>query len=461
MPLTAEVQEAVDFLVRNGQLSDRDLTRRILHEGIATRVYGPIFSGMVEYGADLVRAGNLDPHAAAKGLEIAGILYTVANGRYLSQEHHLSGEALTRHQEEVLRGNLTLIDERVAVSRENSIMQVIEADAAYRGDRDDRGYQGAVAASNYGLIFEQQTMTSGAGITERLRANSPTTWQTISYSGMTHLDASNAHIAQTLEGICLYASIRTPQKARVRIIDIGSGHGATVAAIIQTIKMRGNIDTMPEIAMTCLEQTPHFYDQLAQYTQGPDGAIALDLDAVEAHSNDEDFSQFGALTTMYSNAPGALRSLDIKSMDGNDEIVVLTANYVFHRLASDKKQEIMEKFSQLQNVVFLIGDLVEDTSVINRRHFNAAANGPQNTGNRSTTESFTRAGYEVINIAQFQPCAIDPDLAQHLVPDSINPDRDGHFWIAVKGDLARASLGLVNAPSERNAVVGKALFATL
>ncbi|HMS24486.1 MAG TPA: hypothetical protein PKB15_02155 [Acidimicrobiia bacterium] len=451
-----EADDAIEFLVRNGELNDRDLTRSVLERGVRTIVYGPYLSRMCMCARDQIEAGRLDAHASAKGLGIASTLYQVSNRSYLAQELHISGDALVEHQKAILAGELHRVDPQFAMTVPNAIHQVITADLAFCGDTDDRGYQGAVAAANYGAIFRDQTMTSGVGITERLRANSPATWENDSYTAMSHLDISNANIAQTLEGILLYASLRTPQRARVRIFDVGSGHGATDAAFIQTIKLRGRITNMPEVAITCLEQTPHFYDDLVEFTQGPDGARVLGLEPIQVSVNGGHLSQFGALATVFGNAPTALAGLDISHMGGKDEIIVVTANYSFHRLASDKKREIIEKFSQMENVIFLVGDLKQNISWINLESFDIAANGPPNTGNRKTTELFSRS-YGVIDLAEAIPCGIDSRIAERLVLDSITPGCDGHLWIAVKGALAWSSLGLVSAPSEINQVISDSL----
>lgn len=102
----------------------------------------------------------------------------------------------------------------------------------------------------------------------------------------------------------------------------------------------------------------------------------------------------------------------------------------------------MKLFSRLPNIIFIIGDLAQNTSPINRRYFNLAANGPLNAGNRSLTHNFERFGYSVVDLDRFRPAALDPRLARRLAHD--HKYEDGHLWIAHRGRNAYEALNLVN-----------------
>jgi hypothetical protein len=413
---------------------------------------------MVQYAKDFVDQGNFNKRQTAIGLEIAAELYVRSNGRYFNQPHHLSPDQLRRHHDNVLRGDLTRVDSEDAMTVPNSVQQVIDADLALSGDREGIGYQASLRAANY-TLFRDQTMTSGSRITAKLEgSDSPYNLQRASYGAMNHLDTSNAILGDIVEGIVEYSVVKGSRQ-RIRIFNIGAGHGATDAAMDHSIRHRIGLENLPPIAKTCIETTPQFMDELVFFTDGPFGAESIGLSMQLAPHPGKTSSEFGFTSLAFADVLQYLRGLDMSHMGGADETAVVVANYAWHTMPSDLKFEIMQKFAEhFDNVVFVIGDLMQNTSLINSQYFNMAANGPLNTGNRLLSQLFTKAGFLVIDPAEHLPASIDRKLTSNIVTDSIDPLRDGHLWLAVKGDRALASLALT---SGHGRVLGRTREASL
>lgn len=132
-------------------------------------------------------------------------------------------------------------------------------------------------------------------------------------------------------------------------------------------------------------------------------------------------------------------------MTREDEITVITANYAWHRLTSVQKAKITRLFCQASNPIFIIGDLAENTSVINKRYFNLAANGPLNCGNPNLRNIFGNWDYyySLLDLEKQRPASLDPRIAKRLLQD--NKKNDGHLWIAHYGKHTWEALNLVNA----------------
>ncbi|MFN8016323.1 MAG: hypothetical protein U0R17_06935 [Acidimicrobiia bacterium] len=442
-----ETYDALQFLVdpSRSRLEDRDLTRERILAGLSTAIYGDPFGQVIRYAKQLVVDGHYSSLQMAVGLEIAGSLYERANARYLDQDNPITGEALAKHHEAVRNGGLTPVDAAYAMNVPNCVDQVIQADRAFRGDTI--GAQAAVSAANYGAIFSNTTMTTGSRITEKLRGKeSPYELDEVSYSGMTHLDSSNLIIGNTVEGIIEHSILVHGAAQSIRVFDIGSGHGATLAAIMHSVASRIK-GPLPLLAFTGIEATPVFYKELCEFMKGPFGAACVDLDLNLTDSSDNCISQFGEINLVQGDVSEAIRNMVQLPLHKPSETTVVVANYAFHRLPSDKKNEIIKKFADQENVIFVIGDLMQNTSFINARHFNLAINGPLNTGNRSLIQHLAQNGFQVIDPADGIPLAVDQRLGKNIVGDSIDPLKDGHLFIAVKGERALAALGLVTYDS--------------
>lgn len=404
-------------------------------------LYGPYFSAMVNHAAEMVEQGLVDdPQITGRALGIVAELYTRANRRY--DRKPWPKKVLKEHQYNVLHGILKPVEEKYRTTRAEGIRQVRAANALLTGEVD--GVESEISRYNYGGCFFGKGTMADASRT-LLRGDSDDLIENNDHSAMPHLSISNYVIGQTIASIMKFAKERDDVK--VRVFDYGSGHGATLAAIFRSINRFGAVMDPSRVAFTAIETTKPFFDTLLNFARNKrKGAPSIGLKVSKARNGSDDFSRFGFLTAVYGDAPAAFKRLNKKGMGGKDEIIVLDANYVNHRIPDDKKAEILGSVRDCENVVIAFGDLIRNTSIINRGLFNRGANGPVNCGNEQLRELLEAEGFEIIDLAREKPELLEDSLADRMVHDDIDPDKDGHAWIAVRGALARESLGL--APRE-------------
>jgi hypothetical protein len=436
--MTSKENPAVQALIEVTNLND--LSRIRLEKGAGSRVYGPFVERMALHAVTKIESGALDPQPAVKALEIASALYLSSDKRYSQNPHAIRGDALKRHQANVLGGDIVLVPKEAATAPEEGIAQVVFANDMLRAVNSK--VEAALSDINYGSLFRMQTMAGATRTLDRREIDDLLESMSTSQEAMPHLSVSNWAIGQTVAGI--YEYLGRSQVGRLRIIDIGSGHGATTAAETNSIVHVDGIDRRPEIAITALETTTEFYKELATFAENDHAASALDLERVRLNKgSDESISTFGTLTTVNDDAVEVMKKADMSEWADENDITVVTANYSFHRLPQSSKDAILERFSHLPNVVFIVGDLAQNTSVINRRYFNLAANGPLNPGNRNLTKRFGKFGYDLVDLEKQKPMSLDQRLAKRLSDDHRN--NDGHLWIAYKGAVAAEALQLQSA----------------
>ncbi|MDO8553710.1 MAG: hypothetical protein Q7S22_02795 [Candidatus Micrarchaeota archaeon] len=436
MPTGAERTETLQYL-QDTAPQNPDV-RHELEAGLATRVYGPYLGRMLDYGAGRIMDGTLSHNSVISALVIAAKLYQAADQDYATQENTLTDEELATHQTNVLNGDIVPVSEEQAVSYGNSVAQVERADNVFYDQPDE--VQAALAEINYGAFFGPQTMASAARTLDRRGVNKLVSTPKEDMEAMPHLTVSNWAIGQTLAGIYRNVSrlIRSP---RIRVIDIGSGQGATLAAITNSLSSE-EVDNKPVLSITGVEVTKGFYDDLSNFTETDQGASSLGLRPVRYRPEDgTSISEPGTITTINADAVQALKNLD--TLGDPNQLTVITANYSLHRLGRRKKMEILDFISQTPNVIFLIGDLAQNTSEVNRRYFNLGVNGPLNAGNLYLRELFESFGFDVARLDTERPDSLDPRLAKRLASD--DKLKDGHLWIAHRGALTAGALNLMAA----------------
>lgn len=435
---TPEVLTPLDSLDRTIRL-DPDIKREI-KRGLETLIYEPYLAEMVNYAAAGVRDGKLDGEIVDLALCDAAMLFHFADQDYREgKEHPLSGELLAKHQANVLAGKIELVPPEFTTTLQQGIRQVQRANQLLTVPE----IQATLAAINYGAFFRPQTMASATrtlldrGKIDKLLATVDSTQE-----AMPHLSVSNWAIGQIVAGV--YRHLAQSSSGRLRIVDIGSGHGATIAAITSSIGSLEGISRRPELAITGLEVTPEFYDELVEFAQKDEGIAGLNLtqDSVIGASQPI-ISRFGTLTTARGDALNILQRSKLGSGVQDSDITVVTANYSWHRLSSRAKADIMSMFRSLPNMIFIIGDLAQNTSIINSRYFNLGVNGPLNCGNLDLQHQFEQYGYFVVNLERQRPASLDPRLANRISRD--DKTNDGHLWIARWGREAFDALNLAPA----------------
>lgn len=428
-----EIVETVQFLQETAP-QQPDLQRE-LEAGLATRVYGPFLERMIDYGRASILHGTLDTESAVNALVIASRLYQAADQDYATQDRVLTDEELEAHQANVLEGKIVLIPEEAQVSYQNSVRQVERADNAFYDLPSS--VQAALADINYGAFFKPQTMASAKRTLDNREIAK--LLETGGQEAMPHLTVTNWAIGQTLAGI--YERAATLQVPRIRIFDVGSGQGATIAAVTNSIA-KVESSYKPLLSITGLETTRGFYGDLAAFAENDPAAKSLGLEPVRYDPNSgESISEPGKLTLVKSDAVSALKGVDM--LPDSDNLTIVTANYSFHRLGRREKMEILDTLGHVPNIIFVVGDLAMNASPVNRKYFNLGVNGPLNAGNLYLDGTFQSFGYDVLNLDDLKPKSLDSRIAKRLSDDDKN--KDGHLWVAHRGALAAAALDLVAA----------------
>ena len=102
--MNVENIEALELLRQTIRL-DPDTQREIKH-GLATPTYGPYLAKMLWHAAEGVQNGTLNIEFVEPALGAAAMLFHLADKDYRTGQNPLSGEALARHQANVLAGKI-------------------------------------------------------------------------------------------------------------------------------------------------------------------------------------------------------------------------------------------------------------------------------------------------------------------------------------------------------------------
>ncbi len=432
-----EAKKSVEALINAGGAHNIKY-KKAMRAAPDLSLYGPFFSAMVNHAAELVEQGIVeDPRITARALAITAELYTRANRSY--DRKPWPKKVLEKHQYNVLHGNPSPVDEQYRTTAAEGIRQVRAANALLTGEED--GVESEISRYNYGGCFFGKGTMADASRT-LLRGDTDKLIENDEHTAMPHLSISNYVIGQTIASVMKFAQGR--EDVKVRIFDYGSGHGATLSAIFSSINRFGAVVDPSRVAFSAIETTKPFFDKLQNFVRNKRrGAPSIGLKVSKARNGSNDFSRFGFLTTVFGDAPAAFKRLIKEGMGGKHEIIVLDGNYVNHRLPDNKKTEILGSVRECENVVIAFGDLIRNTSIINRGFFNRGANGPVNCGNEQLREILEAEGFEIIDLNVETPELLEESLADRMVRDDIDPDKDGHIWIAARGALARESLGLM------------------
>lgn len=421
------------WLTESGIAVPRDFGRR-LDAGISHDIFGPVVASNVEHS----RVIKVEPELAYNAANTLMRLTARSEVMYRQDREQARGTApgeaysscefkdarLDLHHN-LATGNPVKIPERFAMTAGEGLRQVKAADATLTeaGTEVSR----VLANGNYSLYFSNATMLSGAEIPS---TSLDDVIESRSEAQMPHLTRSNYIIGQ------LARHFAAQRQGRLTIIDTGSGTGPTLATIVAGI---GEVSDFTGISINSVESNPDFYGVLEDF------AIEA-MAKIQGLNHDYGFAKgmeaFGSSEDLFS-----LAHLDIAELaagldvlpSGRQDVAVVTANYVWHRLTSGLKNRLVERVdNRTNNSIFLIGDLMQNGSEINRRYFNLGNNGPLNAGNLELRQIFEDNGYTVIKLGLDEaPAGLHPKLLEAVIADA---DNDGHFWIAYKGDEAQRVL---------------------
>lgn len=391
----------------------------------AARLMEPDYQGRLKFGSEqhqarLIMAGIRFLCEAALGTEQR---YRRFHPGFIDGDGFRDSISLL--EDDVRQGIIIKIPPQFWMTPYEGEHQVRTADAAF--SRIGPTVQWLMAILNY-RTFTGKTMLAGTarlqqGLSEGLDLTKLDE-QDPDHAQMPHLQLSNRAMRELVKAIFE----RTTAYEPISLIDLGSGTGGTLAEIILGLceATEAQKDEGTRIVrIHGIEGTPEFAEEL----QGKFFGLAKGL--LAQHDRSLDVRQF---EIHEGNIPVALQELGLE-VSGQKGITVVTANYVFHRLATPVKARILKYLADhCENIIFLIADLEKNASEVNRGDFNFRDNGLLNTGNVGLKYLLGRTGFMMFDLDQFTaPRAMNSALAKKIGEGTTS---DAFFYVAYKGPEA-------------------------
>lgn len=405
-----------------------------LFNGVQDSIYGHILASAV----DLLSQDGTEPEKALEIADITAGLAAHSSDIYRANEEGarpVSSTDIDRNpefvdgladlqEEMVLRGSFKFMPFDWGFTAGEGRQQVIKADRALGNAGHDVGTW--LANFNYDY-FTGSSMANGQDL---LHATIDEVMARQGTEKMPHLMRSNWAIGQ------IVSHIAARREGKLNILDIGSGTGGTVAAIVSGLKEAGQFEG---VSIRAIEPHPGFVGQLKTFTPEIMAAIH-EVDPDFRYVDDEDAKQVesGSFGIIHANMLDAVDML--KGMpNGPKDVTVITSNYAQHRIPTLYKKLFLQKLERNLgqagrkdvNVAALVFDLWANGSNFNRLSANFWPNGIFNTGNLITPIVFREAGYVGRNLTSFNvPPTVGSMLVKRLVQDSGD---DGKSFMAHKG----------------------------
>lgn len=328
--------------------------------------------------------------------------------------------ALSQLEDDVRQGIINKIPPQFWMTELEGKLQVETADGAFSSL--DPEVQYVMAMLNY-ETFTGKTMLTGTACLERGLQDGLvfTQWdeKDPEQAQMPHLQLSNRAMRELVRAIVE----RTPADLLVQLIDLGSGTGATLAEAVL-----GLCDGADPVAGSQLARI-HGIEGSPQFVWELQGEFSMHvrslLDKTSASLYVDQFE------IHEGNIPFVLEKLGLE-VSNYASMTIVTANYVFHRLATPVKARIFKYLARhCENIIFLIADLKENASEVNRGYFNFRDNGLLNTGNIGLRKLLGSAGFSVFDLNQSTaPKTMNLALAKKI---GQGPTSDAFFYVAYKG----------------------------
>lgn len=406
------------------------------HRALADQHYGFIMEDNLRAATELINSGadQLPIDELPLAMHTLATLLGASGEDYRDCSVTPSSSIWETHINNVREGRIQLLPFSFWMSALSGRRQAQRADEAL--DTASTGVEHLLAALNYQIYFKPQTMAGAA----RTLSRSPEIVATSEeLEAMPHLSVTNWTIGQTAQHV--YEQLARQPHGSLRIIDMCSGTGATLAAITNRLAIAQNGGTTLDgsrIGIVGFEATPAFYEQLgADYLASADGQLkALGINTSNMVSGDRfsNHANTGEITVVEGDVVKEIEKLDFSDMTQQD-VVLGTVNYGFHRLSTGRKLAIMRSLAKAPNSIICIGDLRQNGSAVNRGYFNLANNGPLNAGNINLEDILKANGYHTytIGVDGFEPSFVDEALRTRLASELTN---DGFVTIAVRGEKA-------------------------
>jgi hypothetical protein len=301
--------------------------------------------------------------------------------------------------------------------------------------------QQQLAEINYQLYFNRQTM---AGADKTLDITPDAAAAVASVEGMPHLTVANWALGQLAQRV--YERMSRNGRGNLHIVDMGSGTGATMAAIMNRLHVaqeRGSELAPERLSVTGIETAPAFFRELL--TKFPLGTLALrselGLDSVRGTVGTSDLlaqPETGLVRLVKGDIGETIEAMDFAGLPPHD-VVLAIGNYALHCIPASTKDRMIGKLAQAPNLILGIGDLTSNSSVINRGYFNLSNNGPLNAGNIGLQYRLAHAGFltSTVGYMGYRPDYIDESLTERLAKELTN---DGFVTVATHGRRAEELL---------------------
>jgi len=454
------IQPYADTILSRADVSVRKALKETLFGSLNT-MYAPTMQRYVEtvigakHGHGL-SAREVDPLVVAQGIDLIAEAAIHSDAQYKLLRPNIGSnpafvDAIATLNEKAASGDIWLMPEEFAMTTNEGRLQVSHADEAFT-DRDPR-VQLFLAGLNY-AAFTPKTMLTGTDMLMGAHTNLKYWTEKGEQESMPHLVISNFGIGEIMTEII---TLRRGSPIPLTIVDAGSGTGATLAGIVmgleEGVKCGGNLEG---VSLLGIEGTVPLYDQLYGFAEHATNrlnesyrtqlsrrldptrpvsefvAVASEMNPQSVQLGQNEFS------VMCADIAGGLEALQF-SQEQADGITVVTANYSWHRLPTNVKDGIMKNMkAKCSNLVFIVADLVENGSEVNRRYFNFRDNGLLNCGNTHLDSLFGINGFMSYYFdSETVPEPINSRLAQTI---SGGVTSDAIFKIAYSGDLARQVL---------------------
>ncbi len=336
-----------------------------------------------------------------------------------------------RLQVNVAQGVIDLVSEQYGMIAQEGRDQVEFADGAFSLLR--QRVQLLLAGLNY-ATFTGKTMLTGRALlggSDGLDLSGWTERQT--QQSMPHLVLSNTAIGQIVSALLQ----RGKEGDLFSIVDIGSGTGCTLAGSI--LGVRDSVENgfnEKRLSMTGIEGGRRFFnDELLPFVDiAVDKLADFSLSKTVCYRPETHELESGQFNLVYGEVLESLKQLRF-SKEVQAGVVVITANYVWHRLPRAVKDAMIKEIAEKSpNSIFLVADLVQNASEVNRRYFNFRDNGLLNCGNVGLDDVFKFNGYRLIELNQSTaPKTMDARLAQQIGKGTTT---DSIFYVAYRGSKA-------------------------
>jgi len=414
---------------------------------LAGPYYGFVMRDNLSAATKLVQAGEsrLPIHSLPHAMGSLALLLGESEADYTDSGFPVPDkETWEAHIGNVRQGQVVLLPEAFWTTEAFGRQQVERANAVFGSGQhgDDEQIlvdeERLLAALNYQLYFKPDTMAGAA----RVLSESPEiAASSEEVGGMPHLSVSNWTIGEVAQHV--YEQMSQQPRGTLHIVDVGSESGATLSAIVNRLGVAqsgGMALGAGRLSLAGLETTPVFFDQLRDDFLPAAEAQLKSLDIPDSRFVPlrefyrDPSLEGGTLSVVEGDAVQAIEAMDMSQL-GPEDVVMLTANYSFHRLPARRKLRALLKLAEAPNSILAIGDLRRNGSVVNRGYFNLSNNGPLNAGNLGLESYMAKSGYSVhtVGVNNPGPAYIHQPLRERLANELEN---DAFVAVAHQGKKA-------------------------